>query len=83
VAALAATKASFTPAVLQGTYNGTLGEKLPGRVLGGTWQLELPLGLIYLLEDLSSAMTLKTLEIKSAADPGAARIVATGNYYVR
>lgn len=75
-------KATFGPAALVGRYTGSMGEQLPGRVLSGSWQLDLPLGVLYLLEDLPSSMTLNTIEIR-VGQPGESRFIANGTYYVR
>jgi hypothetical protein len=75
--------ASFTAPALLGVYAGAMGDQLPGRVLAGTWTLSVPLGALYLLEELPHNMTVQSLNLSLASEIGASRATATGAYYVR
>jgi hypothetical protein len=75
--------ASFGPPALLGTYSGTMGEALPGRVLTGNWTLDLPLGALYLIEDLPPNMTLRTITMDVGSEIGKNRAQVSGAYYVR
>jgi hypothetical protein len=75
-------KASMTPAVLVGRYTGSQ-PVFPGRLLSGTWSIEMPLGLLYVLEDLPRSMTVTLIEVTVGGAPGEGRFKASGAYYVR
>lgn len=75
-------KASMTPAVLVGRYTGSQ-PVFPGRLLSGTWSIEMPLGLLYVLEDLPRSMTVSLIEVTVGGAPGEGRFKASGAYYVR